>query len=62
MESILKARVLRLRKIENYLRENHIRLGNNKRETKEIFLDHFLTKNKKRIKVRARFRRKIMRK
>ena len=61
MESIIKARVLRIRKIESYLKDYDIKLGNNNKETKEIFLDHFLSKNKNRIKVRSRFRRKLMR-
>ena len=62
MESILKSRVLRIRKVERYLTDNNIRLGETVKENKELFLNHFLTKNKTRIKRRARLRRKLMRK
>tara|TARA_R110000851_G_C12952749_1_gene553450 strand:- start:658 stop:846 length:189 start_codon:yes stop_codon:yes gene_type:complete len=62
MESILQSRVLRIKKIERYLTDKNIKLGKTTKQTKEIFIDHILTKNKTRIKRRSRIRRKLLRK
>ena len=61
MEALLKSRILRIRKIEKYLVAHNVKISQNKKENKELFLNHFLSKNKMRIKRRARIRRKLMR-
>ena len=47
--------------IKAYLKDKKIELSDNDVENRMLFIDHFLIKNKSRIKKRARIRKKLSR-